>query len=165
MVGHEDKRSHSVAKIVFAAAADWVTRYRRSLNFNSELEAIDPDQVAAMAKDIGITAGQLRDLASKRGDAAAPLRSLLVAIDVNPKEFDKIDPRIARDMQWLCINCSNKAQCSFDLSIGIAATTFRNFCPNAIALDEIFDVKTKKAAIVNGPIVTTNTTLDNRACE
>ena len=152
MVGDEDKRSHSVAKIVFAAVADWVTRYRCSLNSSSELEAIDPDQVAAMAKDIGITAGQLRELASKRGDAAAALRSLLVALDVNPKEFDKIDPRIARDMQWLCINCSNKAQCSFDLSIGIAAATFRNFCLNAIALDEIFDVKSRKATTVNDPM-------------
>lgn len=149
MAGHEDKRSHSVAKIAFDAVADWITRYRRSLKFNSELEAIDPDQVAVMAKDIGITAGQLRELASKR-DATAALRSLLVTLDVNPKEFDKIDPRIARDMQWLCINCSNKAQCSFDLSIGIAAATFCNFCPNAMALDEIFGVKTKKATIVNG---------------
>jgi hypothetical protein len=149
MAGHEDKRSHSVAKIAFDAVADWITRYRRSLKFNSELEAIDPDQVAVMAKDIGITAGQLRELASKR-DATAALRSLLVTLDVNPKEFDKIDPRIARDMQWLCINCSNKAQCSFDLSIGIAAATFCNFCPNAMALDEIFGVKPKKATIVNG---------------
>ena len=64
MAGHEDERSHSVAKIVFGALADWVTRYRRSLKFNSELEAIDPDQIAAMAKDIGITADQLRELAS-----------------------------------------------------------------------------------------------------
>ena len=71
MVGHEGKRSHSVAKIVFDAVGDWVTRYHRSLKFNSELEAIDPDQVAAMAKDIGITAGQLRELANKRDDAAA----------------------------------------------------------------------------------------------
>ena len=67
MVGHEGKRSHSVAKIVFDAVGDWVTRSHRSLKFNSELEAIDPDQVAAMAKDIGITAGQLRELANKRG--------------------------------------------------------------------------------------------------
>ena len=146
------RRSHSVAKIVFGAVANWVTRYRRSLKFNSELEAIDPDQVAAMAKDIGITAGQLRELASKRGDAAAALRNLLVTLDVDPKQFDKIDPRIARDMQWLCVNCSSKAQCSFDLSIGIAAATFRNFCPNAIALNEIFDLKTKKATTVNGPM-------------
>lgn len=149
MAGHGDKRSHSVAKTAFDAVADWLTRYRRSLKFNSELEAIDPDQVAAMAEDIRITAGQLRELASKR-DATAALRSLLVTLDVNPKEFDKIDPRIARDMQWLCINC--RAQCRFDLSIGIAAATFRNFCPNAIALDEIFDVKTRKATIVNGPM-------------
>ena len=152
MVGHEGKRSHSVAKIVFDAVGDWVTRYHRSLKFNSELEAIDPDQVAAMAKDIGITAGQLRELANKRGDAAALLRSLLVALGVDPKKFDRIDPRVARDMQWLCVNCSNKSQCCFDLSIGIAATTFRNFCPNAIALDEMFDLKTDKTTTVNGPM-------------
>lgn len=141
MVDHEDKRSHSVAKIVFDAVADWVTRYRRSLQANTELEAIDPYQIAAIAKDIGITANQLRELARKGDNAAASLRNLLVALEVDPKELEKIDPRVARELQWLCVNCTNKAQCNFDLSIGIAATTFRNICPNAIALDEIFDLK------------------------
>jgi hypothetical protein len=38
------------------------------------------------------------------------------------------------------------------LSIGIAATTFRNFCPNALALDKIFDLKIKNATTINGPM-------------
>ena len=145
MAAHEDKRSPSVAETVFDAVADWVNQYRRSLKFASELEAIGPDQVAAMAKDIGISANQLRELAGKSDNAAASLRNLLVALDVDPKELDKIDPRISRDMQWLCINCSNKLQCRFDLSIGIAATTFRDICPNARMIEELFDLKGDKA--------------------
>jgi len=152
MVGHEGKQSHSVAKIVFAAVADWITRYRHSVKSSHQLDEIGPDQVAAMARDIGITASQLRELSSKGDHAAASLRNLLIALEVNPKEFDKTDPRIARDMQWLCVNCSHKGQCSFDLSIGIAATTFRNFCPNAAALDEIFDLKIKRSTTVNAPM-------------
>ena len=139
MADHEDQQSHSVAKTIFDAVADWVNRYRCALMPHNELEGIDADQVAAIAKDLGITTSQLRELASK-GDKAASLLNLLIALGVDPKEFDKIDPRIARDMQWLCINCSSKSKCNFDLSIGIAATTFREICPNALALEEIFDL-------------------------
>jgi hypothetical protein len=140
MVDHEDQQSHSVAKTVFGAVADWVNRYRCALMPHNELEGVDADQVAAIAKDLGITTGQLRELANK-GDETASLRNLLIALGVDPKELEKIDPRIARDMQWLCINCSRKSECNFDLSIGIAATTFRDICPNALALEEIFDLR------------------------
>ena len=148
MAGHEDKRSQSAAKIVFDAVADWVTRYRHSLKSSRQLDAIGPDEVAAMARDIGITATQLRELSSKGDHATASLRNLLIALKVDPKEFGKTDPHIAREMQWLCVHCSNKAQCTFDLSIGIAATTFRNICPNAIAIDEIFGLKAEKTTTV-----------------
>ena len=69
MAGHEDKRSHSVANIAFDAVVDWITRYRRSLKFNSELETIDPDQVADKAQcsfDLSIGSGHISQFLPER---------------------------------------------------------------------------------------------------
>lgn len=145
MVGH--RQSCSTTQLAFYAVADWVRRYRSALVGNDQLTKLDVNQVAAIAKDLGITAGQLSELASKGDHAAAPLQKLLTALGVDPKEFEKIDARVARDMQWLCVNCNDRSQCNFDLSIGIADTTFREYCPNAVTLDEVFNLTAKKKTV------------------
>lgn len=145
MVGQ--RQSCSAAQRAFDAVADWVRRYRSALVGNDQLTKLDGSQVAAIAKDLGITAGQLSELASKGDHATAPLQELLAGLGVDPKEFEKIDIRVARDMQWLCVNCNDRSQCNFDLSIGIAATTFREYCPNAVTIDEVFNLTARNKPV------------------
>jgi hypothetical protein len=130
-------------KIVVEAVADWIKRYREAIKCEKELARVDPEQIAAMAKDLGITTVQLRELASKGPESTKLLKRLLMALDTDPKRLEQIDPRVARDMLWLCFNCSEKSRCRHELSAGTAAQTFREFCPNAVALDEVFDLKSK----------------------
>ncbi|HXX09783.1 MAG TPA: hypothetical protein VEJ43_17140 [Pseudolabrys sp.] len=152
MAGDAQSRN-SVVKSVLDAVADWVRRYHSALKRNNELAGIGANEVAAIAKDLGISATQLRELASKGARASQPLRKLLVALDVDPKELEKIDARVARDMQWLCVTCSKKAQCNHDLSTGVAAETFRKICPNAMALDAIFNLRVKDISkTTKGPL-------------
>ena len=93
----------------------------------------------AMAKDIGITPTQLRELASKRPGAADLLQKLFVALNIDPKKLEQIDVRIARDMHWLCATCNNKTRCKHELAAETAAANFREFCPNAIDLGALFN--------------------------
>ena len=130
-------------KIVIEAVADWIKRYRDAIKTEKELARVDPDEIAAMARDLGITAVQLRELASKGPESTKLLKRLLIALDTDPKRLEKIDPRIARDMLWLCFNCGAKNRCRHELSAGTAAQTFQEFCPNALAIDEVFDLKGK----------------------
>ena len=141
MSSHQYQQS-TVVKMIVEVVADWMRRYRDAINSENELAHIDPTQIAAIARDIGITTVQLRELARKGPEATELLKRLLIALDVDPRKLNDIDPRVARDMQWLCFSCSNKTRCKHELSAGTAAQTFRNFCPNAIALDEVFDLKT-----------------------
>lgn len=144
MLSHEDQQPHYPAvKMIIETVADWIKRYRDAINREKELAEMDPTQIAAIAKDLGITTVQLRELAGKGPEATQLLRTLLLALGVDPKKLDDIDPRVARDMHWLCFNCSNQSRCKHELSTGTAAQTFHDFCPNAIALDEIFDLKSK----------------------
>jgi hypothetical protein len=131
-------------KIIVEAVADWVRRYREATQCEKELARVDPDQIAAMARDLGITAVQLRELASKGPESTNSLKRLLVALDTDPKRLEQIDPRVAREMLWMCFNCSEKSRCKHKLSAGTAAQTFREFCPNALSLDELFDLKSNR---------------------
>jgi hypothetical protein len=130
-------------KLVIEAVADWIKRYRDAIKSEKELARVDPEEIAAIAKDLGITAVQLRELGSKGPESTKLLKRLLIALDTDPKGLEKIDPRVARDMLWLCFNCSVKNRCKHELSAGTAAETFREFCPNALAIDEVFDLKGK----------------------
>ncbi len=123
---------------IFNAIADWVRRYRHAIGLRDELADCGPDEVRSMAKDIGVSPSQLRELASKGPAAADLLQKMLVALRVDPKVLADIDPLIAYDLQRLCISCGNKKRCKHELADGTAAKTFREYCPNAITLDAVF---------------------------
>lgn len=144
MFSHDKQLDYPAVRMVAEAIADWIKRYREAISREKELSEIDPTEIAAIAKDIGLTTVQLRTLVNRGPEATESLKKLLRALGVEPKKLEDIDPRIARDMQWLCFNCSNKSQCKHELSAGTAAQTFRTFCPNAIALDDVFDLKSKE---------------------
>jgi transcriptional regulator with XRE-family HTH domain len=123
---------------ILSAIAEWIRRYRYAIGLRNELADCGPDEVRSMAKDIGVSAGQLRELASKGQDAANLLQKMLVALHVDPKALADTDSLIMHDLQRLCITCSDKKRCKHELAAGTAATTFREFCPNAITLDALF---------------------------
>lgn len=123
---------------ILNAIADWIKRYRYAIGLRGELADCGPEEVKSMARDIGVSPDQLRELASKGPNAANLLQKMLLALHVDPKALADIDPRTMHDLQRLCITCSHKKQCKHELAAGTAATTFREFCPNAITLDALF---------------------------
>ena len=80
---------------------------------------------------------QLHELVSKGPGAADLLKRMLVALRVDPKVLADIDLLVMRELQWLCITCDNKKRCKRELVQGTAAEHFREFCPNAVSLDEL----------------------------
>jgi hypothetical protein len=123
---------------ILSAIADWIKRYRHAIGLRDELAQCGLDDVRSMAKDIGVSPDQLRELASKGAGASDLLQKMLLALHVDPKALAEIDPLVGYDLQRLCITCSHKKQCKHELAAGTAATTFREFCPNAITLDALF---------------------------
>ena len=124
---------------VLGAIADCVNKYRNAFGVQNQLGLCGPDEVMLMAKDLGVTPGQFRELAGKGPDAADQLQKMLVALHVDPKKLAHADPITMRDLQRLCITCSNKKRCEHELANGTAADHFREFCPNAVTLDTLFD--------------------------
>ena len=127
------------------AIAAWVSIYRNALGLNNEFGMCGPDEVMRMAKEIGVTPSQLRELSKGHGNAFL-LKSMLVALHVDPKVIADMDPLVMRELKWLCITCSNKKRCEHELAKGTAAEHFREFCPNAVSLDELFDQKGQQSS-------------------
>ena len=142
MINHENGLpSNPLVETALKAIADWVGNYRDATGFNSEFGMCGPDEVMRMAKEIGVTPSQLHELVSKGPGNANLLKTMLVALHVDPKVLADMDPLIMRELRWLCITCSNKKRCEHELAKGTATEHFREFCPNAVSLDQLFDQK------------------------
>src|SRR5262249_18429377 len=123
------------------AIADWVTNYRNAIGLKDEFGMCGPDEVMRMAKDIGVTPSQLRELVRKGADSVKLLKGLLAALHVDPKIIADMDPLVMREMQWLCITCNNKKRCQHELAKGAAIEHFHEYCPNAISIDDFLNQK------------------------
>jgi hypothetical protein len=97
-----------------------------------------PEQVAVIARDMGLSPGELLSIAAKGPHAADELPKLLRALGVDPQKLATEDPGMMRDLQRICVTCGHKGQCQHDLASGTAASHYREYCPNAISLDELF---------------------------
>jgi hypothetical protein len=131
--------SYPLVEVVLNAIADWVNKYRNTIGLANELGQCDPDEVMRIARDLGVSPSQLRELASKGPGAADQLQKMLVALDVDPKALADTDPLIMRDLQRVCIACNDKTRCEHELADGTAAEHFREFCPNTVTLDALFN--------------------------
>lgn len=90
-------------------------------------------------KLVGMNTNQLCELMNMVPGAADLLQKMLVVLHVDPQEVAKTNPAVLRDLQRLCITCSNKKQCAHDLAQGTAAKHFHDYCPNAFTLDALFN--------------------------
>ena len=131
--------SYPFVEAALAAIADWVTSYRNAVGLKNEFGMCGPEEVARMAKDIGVTPSHLQELVRKGPDSANLLKRMLVGLHVDPKIIADIDPLVMREMNWLCITCGNKKRCKHELAKGTATEHFHEFCPNAVSIDELLD--------------------------
>ena len=140
---------YPVVDMVIGAVADWVKKYRYAAGLNNELAHCGADEVKAMAKDLGMTSADLRELASKGPHSADLLRRMLVALKVDPKVLDQMDQRVTRDLQRLCTTCGDKRRCQHELAAGTAVHNMHEFCPNAVTLKALFGTGELKPARPN----------------
>ena len=123
---------------VLGAIADWVNKYRNHIAGKDALGRCSPDEVNRIAKELGMSADELRGLADKSPGSAELIQKMLVALNVDPAEFAQDNPAVLRDLQRLCVACNHKTRCRHELAAGTAAAHFREYCPNAFTLEALF---------------------------
>ena len=147
MTSRENQTPHyPVVEMVLDGIADWVKKYRHAVGAGSEFTHCNPNEVKAMANDLGMTPSDLRTLAGQEPEAADLLKRMLVALKVDPKILDKLDPRISRNLRRACITCGEKRRCRHELAAGTAVRNMHEYCPNALTLEDIFDAVNSRTA-------------------
>ena len=148
MPGREaEKPRYPTVEFVLHAVAGWINKHRVMNGVRDELGQCSPEEAMQMAKDLGVTVGDLRGLAAKGAIAANALPKMLSALSVDAQALTDGDPAVMRDLQRTCFLCDHKSRCRRELAEGSAAQHFRNFCPNAYTFDALFKQKWSRPAL------------------
>jgi hypothetical protein len=137
--------SHPLLAGALSAIAAWVTKYRHAVGSYHVLGPCGPDDVQQIARDLGVPAGELREIMKKGPGGADLLQKMLVALQVDPKALASANPLVVRDLQRLCTTCCDQKRCAHELAAGTAAAHFHDYCPNAFTLDALFADKDRTA--------------------
>jgi hypothetical protein len=132
---------YPTVEFVLDAIARWLKKYRCTRDANDELGWCGREEETKIARDLGLSASDLRTLAAKAPDAANYLSKMLHALSLDPLRLAKNDPATARDLQRTCIFCDQKSRCRHELADGTAKQRFRDFCSNSHTLDALLKQK------------------------
>src|SRR5215831_14809995 len=92
-----------------------------------ELAKCDALEVEHIAQDLGISAADLRVLASRDQRAADLLNRRLETLRLDPTS---VDPALMRDLQRCCSICGSKQLCAHELEDRPKAASWPKYCPN-----------------------------------
>jgi hypothetical protein len=118
----------------FEAISRWWRDWARTASALSELKCCGEDQVERIAKDVGLSAAELRKLVSRGPEAANLLLRRMAALDLDRNEVSRTEPRTFQDLQRVCTMCETRRQCARDLARDSANTAWQSYCPNAATL-------------------------------
>jgi len=106
-----------------------------------ELLGCDAPELTWVAQDLGISATDLRALATRDKTAADLLYRRLESLRLDPAS---VDPAVMRDLQRCCSTCDSKQLCAHELEDAPKGAKWPTYCPNedtiaAIATDSPTD--------------------------
>ena len=91
-------------------------------------------EVERIAKDIGMSASEIRRLASLGPESADLLLRRMAALDLDRKEVAQVEPQTFRDLQRICTLCESHRQCARDLVRDSSDPAWEDYCPNVATL-------------------------------
>jgi hypothetical protein len=118
-----------------------LARVREWWQNRSELDTMDRDELARIAKDLGTTGQELKDLAARGPDAASLLHERMHVLGLSRADVDRVMHGLIRDMERTCIWCGQKRVCRKDLAARAEDEAWSGYCPNAVALTGVKIVK------------------------
>jgi hypothetical protein len=118
----------------FEAISRWWRDWMRTGSALSELKCCGEDEVERMAKDVGVSAAELRKLVRRGPEAADFLLRRMAVLDLDRDEVSRTEPRTFQDLQRVCTLCESRRRCARDLGRDPADTEWESYCPNAATL-------------------------------
>ncbi len=120
---------------VVTAFREWAHQRKVIRQCRQQLDEANSYELARIAKDVGLSPSELRQMAKLGPNAAKQLLNRMVALRLHPEVIAKTEPNTMRDMQRLCSVCASKKRCQRDLILDRDDPVWRQYCPNAGTLD------------------------------
>ena len=117
-----------------STAHHFLVRLREWWRRRSELETMDPEELARVARDLGMSGRELRDLAARGPDAAHLLHDRLRVLGLTRADVERVVHGLMRDMERTCACCDERGVCKKDLATRPDDPAWEGYCPNAVAL-------------------------------
>jgi hypothetical protein len=125
----------SSANPTTAAVAEVVGQWQEISADPGEFQAFGR-AMTSMAKDFGLSPGELRALAAK-GANARQLACLLEALRIDIPALAQIEPAVLRDLQRTCSVCDRKPKCDRNIASKTAGASYYAYCANAAVLKKL----------------------------
>jgi hypothetical protein len=101
-----------------------------------ETDMPDTDGRRALARDIGVPVSAFSKM-KVCVSTDAELFDLMGALSIDQEDARREHPQAMRAMQSACASCEAKRRCRRNLRRETAASTYRQYCPNAEALRQL----------------------------
>lgn len=100
----------------------------------SDLSCCAQEEVDRIAHDIGVSASELRKLASLGPAAADQLLLRMEGLGLDPDVVARAEPSTFHDLQRICSLCENHKRCDQEFTDRSAGIAWQDYCPNAPTL-------------------------------
>jgi uncharacterized protein YjiS (DUF1127 family) len=128
-----------VVSTLLSRVRDWWQR-------QEELNALDQKEIGLIAADLGISRTALKDLVARGPDAANLLYERMEALGISRADVARAAQGVMRDLQRTCACCNEKGVCEKDLAKRPDDPVWKNYCPNAVTLEALADLKVRSCA-------------------
>lgn len=121
-------------KVTGTVSGRW-TQWRARRARLADLASCGAAEIDRIARDLHLTAGELKLLAGRDAGSADLLYVRLTALGMNAEKIRAAMPDVMRDMQRCCSGCLEKERCAHELENVPGAPAA--YCPNSETLDAL----------------------------
>lgn len=125
------QESYPTVEFLIGRFVDWL-KHRREL---SEIRRMNRTDFDLIAQDLRVLPEELDRLVEAGPHSADEMPKMLEALGIDMENLERTQPLLVRDMQRVCSLCRDKAHCHGDLNAGTAPEHYKEYCPNAPAID------------------------------
>ncbi len=126
----QTKKRRSPVEVISQWWQDW-TQNRSDL---SELACCAEGDVERIARDIGVSAGELQALTRQGPHAADLLLQRMAALNIDRNKVIQMEPATFQDLQRVCTLCESRRLCAREMARDATDPAWEDYCPNVATL-------------------------------